>query len=353
MWPVETMPAPPQSFARKHERVSAARVLLRIPTVDRLRSHYLKDLSEGGAFVRLREPMPVGALVMIELQAPWLEGPLQLRSRVVRVVEPDSDGVAGMAVKFEALDETVSAKLRGLIDGCRNAPPEAGTETKPAGSAFAANVERLRSEMEAVQSLARAEKEIAVREQERLQEELETARQGFALALKERIALDERDKKRLEEERDAVMRERDRLSTVVAGLKRERDAIRSERDKAQAECDSIRERLNQANDAVEDRERVARGVERRLADAKRESDRLRQREAELRRFVHALANGQPGSAPDLGPEAPQPLENASWGAAVDAATPPAESSSETKERQDEADSNAADDDLGLLGIRSS
>ena len=47
--------------ARKHERIRNPKVLLKIPTIERLRTYYLKDLAEGGAFIRLASPLAVGA----------------------------------------------------------------------------------------------------------------------------------------------------------------------------------------------------------------------------------------------------------------------------------------------------
>ena len=98
-------------------RVEAPRVLLRIATLERLRTHFLKDLSEGGAFIRIAKPFSAGTTLTVELTCPGLDRPLRLSARVVRSVEASaSAGDVGMAVRFEDADEQAKLKLRELVE---------------------------------------------------------------------------------------------------------------------------------------------------------------------------------------------------------------------------------------------
>ncbi len=57
-------------------------MLLRIASVDRLRKHYLKDLSEGGAFIRIANPLDPGAPLVVDLESPGLDAPVHQSSHV-------------------------------------------------------------------------------------------------------------------------------------------------------------------------------------------------------------------------------------------------------------------------------
>src|SRR5688572_17332259 len=87
---------------RKLPRVGATHVLVRVSTRDRFRSSYLKDVSEGGIFVRTEKPLVVGAEVVVDLLPPGWASPLRLKGQVVRT--QTDPGAAGMGVKFEVTD---------------------------------------------------------------------------------------------------------------------------------------------------------------------------------------------------------------------------------------------------------
>src|SRR5689334_18126244 len=102
---------------RRQERVKSPRVLLKIPSVARLRTYYLKDLSEGGAFIRLTSPLPIGSECTVELEAPGLEDPLPLKAKVVRIVaEATPTEPTGMAVQFDASNTAGIARLQKLLE---------------------------------------------------------------------------------------------------------------------------------------------------------------------------------------------------------------------------------------------
>ncbi len=91
---------------RRAPRVGAPKVVVRIPSADRFRSHYLKDLSEGGLFIRADRTFPVGSDLTIELWPPGGSPALTLSARITRVTEPAAaqpGHPAGMGVSFVGL----------------------------------------------------------------------------------------------------------------------------------------------------------------------------------------------------------------------------------------------------------
>ncbi len=99
---------------RKSPRVNAPHVLVKISSRDRFRSSYLKDLSEGGLFVKTDKAMPQGSELVIDLLPPgWTEA-LRLRGVVVRADK--TPGNAGMAVRFEGNEEPQLEALRALLN---------------------------------------------------------------------------------------------------------------------------------------------------------------------------------------------------------------------------------------------
>src|SRR5262252_6010091 len=89
---------------RQHDRVRAPRILVRVPSIDKFRAHYLRDLSAGGLFIRTEKILPVGTEVDIELVPPGLDRPLTLHARVARTVDDEPArlaGTLGIGVQFE------------------------------------------------------------------------------------------------------------------------------------------------------------------------------------------------------------------------------------------------------------
>ncbi|MHB8874384.1 MAG: PilZ domain-containing protein [Myxococcaceae bacterium] len=103
---------------RQTQRVKPSRVLVRIATAEALRAHYLKDLSEGGLFLRVEKPLPLGSEVLLELIPPGWDSALPLTGTVVRVADDDqarAAGAMGMALKFENLEPEVEQRLAALV----------------------------------------------------------------------------------------------------------------------------------------------------------------------------------------------------------------------------------------------
>lgn len=409
---------------RENPRVEAPRVLLRITSVDRLRQHYLKDLSDGGAFIRVANPLPVGSALVVELVSPGLEAPLRLASKVVRVIAPataEPGQAVGMAVKFDGSDKDAIAKVRKLVADHSGptplAPPgPAGAAVPPAVSAdesrrlrgqvqglvmelgatreaaqaaerraveaderaterereandlrarleqiererekggaaaaksaqferrvreleedlraraseltdvrmeleetkgklsayeeqissierdeeaaralaerlaaekskfeklhredsarYAGEVSALRSEVEAIRAQMLLEHKGADEARKKAQEELEKARGSFATALKERLAIDEQERKRVEVERDELRREIEERAAMAD------EAVKARRDQ---------------EDEVKSQARQIAKIGRQLADAQREAERLHKRERDLSRLLAAVGSGE-------------------------------------------------------------
>lgn len=96
---------------RATPRVNAPLVMVKISTRERMKTGYLKDLSEGGLFVRADKPLPVGREVIVDLLPPGWSTPLRLSGSVVRVsTEPP-----GMGLKLDDDDAEKTDALRALL----------------------------------------------------------------------------------------------------------------------------------------------------------------------------------------------------------------------------------------------
>ncbi len=93
------------------------RVVLRIQSAERLRENYLKDLSEGGLFLKADRVLPIGSELTVELWPPGWTDSLALTARVVRVVEGplESGKVPGMGVSFHDVAPETAAGLKQLL----------------------------------------------------------------------------------------------------------------------------------------------------------------------------------------------------------------------------------------------
>jgi uncharacterized protein (TIGR02266 family) len=90
--------------------------VLKIQSAERLRANYLKDLSEGGLFLKADRLLPLGTELAIELWPPgWTES-LALEAKVVRIVEVGGAGApAGMGVSFQNMTPETAVRLRELL----------------------------------------------------------------------------------------------------------------------------------------------------------------------------------------------------------------------------------------------
>jgi uncharacterized protein (TIGR02266 family) len=107
---------------RLHTRHKVYRIEVKVASVDSFRASYLRDLSQGGLFVRSRQPLEIGTAVALELHVPNEELPLALSGTVARVE------AQGFGVKFNDLDPTAKAKLDKIL---RRFDPGQGPGTLP------------------------------------------------------------------------------------------------------------------------------------------------------------------------------------------------------------------------------
>ncbi|MBK7860692.1 MAG: PilZ domain-containing protein [Archangiaceae bacterium] len=99
---------------------------MKISTPERMRVAYLKDLSEGGVFIRTDKPLQLERVVDVDLLAPGRVDPIRLRGRITRVQNDEASRLAnlqGMGVKFIELTAQADAALKGLVQEYAQARP--------------------------------------------------------------------------------------------------------------------------------------------------------------------------------------------------------------------------------------
>jgi len=103
---------------RAINRLPVPRVLVKISTPERMRVAYLKDLSEGGVFIRTDKPLALERVVDVDLLAPGRVDPIRLRGRITRVQNDEASKLAnlqGMGVKFIEVTPQADAALKALV----------------------------------------------------------------------------------------------------------------------------------------------------------------------------------------------------------------------------------------------
>ena len=263
---------------RRSSRTEAPRVVVRIPSVDRFRTHYLKDISEGGLFVKAQKSLPVGATMVLELWPPGWSEPAQLTATVIRSVTPEEASAGGelpgMAVHFVDIAPELEAKLRELIKAHEELPA-------PADESVGDQIETMVSELEGsrekisllTNELAEQRGNLeALADQNQRLEALEAEMRALAERLAEEKTVVEQA---LEAERGRAADEQAKLRTVakaaegqiaelvrqlaeakgqVAATRRQLDEVRGQGDEARREVESARET---ARIQVERAERLA------------------------------------------------------------------------------------------------
>lgn len=125
---------------RQTVRVPVTQVKVSISSSERLRASYLKDLSEGGLFIRAEKPLPVGRRIVVDLLPPGWAAPLRLNGVVARVQETP---VAGMGVRFDDNPPAAVAQLKALVAEYSTkgeptaAPPESEAQLQQLLSSYA------------------------------------------------------------------------------------------------------------------------------------------------------------------------------------------------------------------------
>ncbi|MBL8955484.1 MAG: PilZ domain-containing protein, partial [Myxococcaceae bacterium] len=101
---------------------------MKISTPERMRVAYLKDLSEGGVFIRTDKPLALERVVDVDLLAPGRIEPIRLRGRITRVQNDEASKLAnlqGMGVKFIEVTPQADTALKALVH-------EYATQSRPA-----------------------------------------------------------------------------------------------------------------------------------------------------------------------------------------------------------------------------
>ena len=97
----------PPGEKRKFERVN-------------IDSNKIYDLSEGGIYIRTREPKRLGSLVAMELKLFEKERAILVKGRVLRIIYQDAARQKfppGMAIEFEGVSESDCEKIRVYLLG--------------------------------------------------------------------------------------------------------------------------------------------------------------------------------------------------------------------------------------------
>ncbi|HZH05018.1 MAG TPA: PilZ domain-containing protein, partial [Myxococcaceae bacterium] len=313
---------------RQHARIRSSKILVRIPTVDKLRAHYLRDLSEGGIFVKSERTLPIGTAVNIELVPPGWTASLILTGRVVRIAtdeEARKTNAVGMAIRFEEVTPEAQQALTELIRKHSQSEalsaPLSGDEAERLRTQVQGLMFELSAARESLQAcerdrdaqaarvpaggspsgpaddggelvFLRAHLETANARVAKLQEELRRSEDDEAQsrALAERLAHEKRllEKSQKEASRDTgeVERLRQELQDSEARFASERDRAEALKRRAYTADSELRAAQAQAK---AERERSAQ-LERELEPLRGDLDRSRAKERDLRRLLSLVSS---------------------------------------------------------------
>lgn len=71
------------------------------------------DISEGGVFIRMKEPRPEGTSIRLEMHLGAQR--IEIGGVVVRCVRPQDEGPTGIGVLFTEIDDDDRAALQSLV----------------------------------------------------------------------------------------------------------------------------------------------------------------------------------------------------------------------------------------------
>jgi uncharacterized protein (TIGR02266 family) len=210
---------------RRAPRVGAPKVVVRIPSADRFRSHYLKDLSEGGLFIRADRTFPAGSELTVELWPPGGGTSLTLPACIARVTEPAAAKPgypAGMAVSFINLGTETQERLRELIAEHGRPVVEPAAEDDPLGQVqqLVAELDEAREQLSALSAeMAEARGQVeAYADQVRKVEAQEAEARATATKSAEACAALELENQRLRAEIDAAQARERELGKLLSGV---------------------------------------------------------------------------------------------------------------------------------------
>ena len=254
---------------RQHARRSVPTVTLRIGDAETFRRRHLKDLSNGGLFVRTSKTLAIGTLAEFRLEPPNHAPPILINGRVVRVDPPSQDestAPGGMGVRFEDVPDDVAAQLKELIETYR-APPDASAEgvAPVAGEGEPERILR--------QRLAEASKQI-----EDLVEEIERF-EGADASNRSVIAKLLEEQKRMADASQGSSQELGQLTTENTDLKTRLNEAKAEAERARKELSEFNADVavvvSTAKAEASKREREAAQAREQLAASLKERDQLK------------------------------------------------------------------------------
>jgi uncharacterized protein (TIGR02266 family) len=272
---------------RKHPRVPASRIVLRVSSPERLRQLYLRDLSLGGLFVKTDKRFPMGTVLTVELWPPEWKEPLVFDASVIRWQEEAGENPQGMGMKFGKLEADVREKLAKLVEEHGKVPPEQDEFVEK-------HVKDLIGELDlARQHIVALEKQLEKERAERSELEKDEA-DVRSLADKlatDKSALDRRSKEEIAAATNLIEElksDQKRLDLELGRLKAEnsrlQETAKKDAQKAAAAEDELRRSLSeQSAETALHRQRADS-----LAD---EVEKRRTKERDLRKLLAAIGAG--------------------------------------------------------------
>ena len=344
---------------RRNPRLSPLKVVVRIPSVDRFRTHYLKDISEGGLFVKAEKVLPIGSLLSLELWPPGWDEAVELSAKVIRSTDAATAALegapCGMAVQFVSVPVEVDRQLKSLVAAYQG--EEAEVPVDPVGAQIEAMIQELadaRAQVSALETQlaeARGQAEAFGEEVQRLQHDEAEARANSVKLAQERTELERKLKEltakasaeetslkqqletaRLAREQGGreLAEQRDEARNVMAQLTLDRNELERQLKEATAsaaEEATLRDQLEAARgDMAQQREETRQQRER----ADRLATELKQREGREQAVKRLLNRAtprrpEPASVDRAGEEVVVIGDTGEWGAlaAAPAPSPPA------------------------------
>jgi uncharacterized protein (TIGR02266 family) len=105
---------------RRRSLRERAEISVQYESVDELFSEFTRDINEGGVFIATERPLDLDEPVSLSFQLPGGDQKIRVAGRVVRIQTKEADGVAGMAIEFEALDASARRAIDQLVRSLRS-----------------------------------------------------------------------------------------------------------------------------------------------------------------------------------------------------------------------------------------
>lgn len=246
-----------QSNSRQVPRIVPPSVTVRVSTAERFRANYLKELSEGGLFIKTPKPLPIGRDLVIDLVPPGYTEPLRLLGAVVRHGDASSPG---MGVQFRDMAPAVREALAALIVCYGDGPPPApfsSSQSAPAATDLGTLMASLHGQ-ERELALERSRNQELSRRCLELTDELEASRRKQSSADAKTVVgggrelVDARMRvAELESNLSAYTAELDMLEDELAQSRRQSEALTQEKRGLVKEVERLSAELSQQREAAQ------------------------------------------------------------------------------------------------------